>query len=94
MGSESTKEGISRSEYEELKERIREAEERLHKGDITLALIDKHLGDIDSKLGELATTLAVLREKPAKRWESIVSQALNWAVALILGYIALKLKLG
>lgn len=85
---------ISRSEYEELKKRVSDAEERLHKGDITLALIDKHLEDIDGKLGELAVALTALREKPGKRWEQVVTQCLTWAVALILGYIALKLKIG
>lgn len=84
---------ITREEFDELKKRISEAEDRLHKGDITLALIDKHLAQIDEKLGEVSASLQVLRDKPAKRWESIVSQALTWAVALLLGYIALQLKL-
>lgn len=95
MGSEDVRmDVISRSEYEELKKRVSEAEERLHKGDIILALIDKHLEDIDGKLGELAAALAVLKEKPGKRWEQVVTQCLTWALALILGYIALKLKVG
>lgn len=95
MGSDTVqKESISRAEYEELKDRVREAEERLHKGDITLALIDKHLENIDGKLGELSVILSALKEQPAKRWESVVTQFLSWAVALLLGYIALKLKAG
>lgn len=94
MGNDTTpKETVTRAEYEELKERVREAEERLHKGDITLALIDKHLENIDSKLGELSAALSALTERPAKRWEQVVTQCLTWAVALLLGYIALKLKI-
>ena len=84
---------VTRAEFEELRRRISEAEDRLHKGDITLALIDKSLGDISVKLGELTLCVQALKEKPAKRWESVVTQVLSWAVALLLGYIALQLKL-
>ena len=83
---------ISREEFEDLKRRIADAEERLHRGDITLALIDSHLKSIDEKIGEVSVVLQALRDKPAKRWESVVTQVLSWAVALLLGYIALKLK--
>lgn len=84
---------VTRAEFEDLKRRMSEAEDRLHKGDITLALIDKSLGDISVKLGELTVWVQQLKEKPAKRWEAVVTQILNWAVALLLGYIALQMKL-
>lgn len=95
MGNEDFRvDSVTRTEYEELKKRISDAEERLHRGDITLALIDNHLKDIDGKLGDLAASIAVLKDKPGKRWEQVVTQCLTWALALILGYIALKLKIG
>ena len=85
---------VTRAEYEELRRRISEAEERLHRGDITLALIDQHLNNIDTTLTDVSLSLKLLKEKPGKRWESVVTQILSWAVALLLGYIALQLKMG
>ena len=90
MGNNTTE--ISREEFDDLKRRIADAEERLHRGDITLALIDSHLKSIDEKIGEVSVVLQDLKDKPGKRWESVVTQVLNWAVALLLGYIALQLK--
>ena len=83
---------VTRAEFEELRRRLETCEDRLHHGDTTLALLNQRLGQIDDRLAELAVGLQALREKPAKRWDAIVTQVLQWAVALLLGYVALKLK--
>ncbi len=83
---------VTRGEFEELRRRLETCEDRLHHGDTTLALLNQRLGQIDDRLAELAVGLQALREKPAKRWDAIVTQVLQWAVALLLGYVALKLK--
>lgn len=82
---------VSRSEFEDLRQRVAEAEARLNRGDTTLALINQRLESIEARLSEMSVDLRTLREKPAKRWESVVSQVLSWIVALLLGFIAVKI---
>ena len=84
---------VSRAEFDELRRRMDAAEERLHNGDITLALLREKLNNIDSKLEEMANALQDLRMKPARRWDSITSQVLQWALAILLGYVAVKIGL-
>lgn len=82
---------VSRSEFEDLRKRVAESEARLNRGDTTLALINQRLESIEARLSEMSVDLRTLREKPAKRWESVVSQVLSWIVALLLGFIAVKI---
>ncbi len=84
---------VTREEFDALRRQVAENTERLHRGDTTLALLDQRLGQIDDKLTELTTGVKALQDKPAKRWDSIVSQVLNWAVMLLLGYIAIRVGL-
>lgn len=69
-------------------------EERLHHGDTTLALLDQRLSTIDGKLTEANERLEKLQEKPAKRWEAVTAQIINWGIALLLGVMAVKVGLG
>jgi len=84
---------VSRAEFDEVKRRLEACEERLHRGDTTLALLDQRLQQIDDKLTELGVGLQALRENPVKRWDAITSQIVNWVVALLLGYVAIKIGL-
>ena len=84
---------VSRGELDELRRRLESCEERLHHGDTTLALLDQRLRQIDNKLSELSVFVQALRDRPARHWDTVVSLALQWAVTLLLGYVALKLKL-
>lgn len=83
---------ITRAEFDELRRRLEAAEARLNRGDTTLALMDQKLETISAKLVEMATDLKALKEKPAKRWDAIVSQVISWAVAILLGYIAIRIS--
>jgi hypothetical protein len=69
------------------------AEERLHSGDVTLALVKQQLDQIDGRLEEMAKTLQELRLKPARRWDTVVSQLIDWALVALLGIAALRLGL-
>ena len=86
--------GVCRVEFEELKRRVEACEDRLHHGDTTLALLDQRLGQIDSKMGEMAEGIKALQAKPAKRWEAVTGQVLNWVIALLLGALAVMAGLG
>ena len=85
--------GVCRIEFDELKRRVEACEERLHHGDTTLALLDQRLSQIDSKMGEMAEGIKSLQAKPAKRWEAVTGQVVNWVIALLLGVLALKVGL-
>lgn len=84
-------ETVTRAEYEELKHRVEAAEDRLHNGDVTLALLRQRLDQIETKLDEVAVAIQDLRMKPAKRWDSVSGQVVNWLIALLLGVVAVKL---
>ena len=86
-------ETVTRPEFEDLRRRMDQAEERLHHGDTTLALLDLRLSQIDGRLEEMNASLLELRQKPAKRWETVTGQLIEWALALLLGFTALRLGL-
>lgn len=84
-------EQISRTEFEDLRRRVDVGEERLHSGDVTLALLKQRLDQIDAKLDEVSLAIQELRMKPARRWDSLSQQILNWVVTALLAFIALKI---
>ncbi len=86
-------EQVTRVEFEDLRRRMDLAEERLHSGDVTLALVKQQLDQIDGRLEQLAKTLQELRQKPARRWDTVVSQLIDWALVALLGITALRLGL-
>ena len=87
-------EQVTRGEFDELRRRVEATEERLHNGDVALALLRQRLDQIDTKLGEMAQTLQELRLKPARRWDAVTGQVVNWVIALLLGVLAVKIGLG
>lgn len=82
--------GVCRVEFDELRRRVEACEDRLHQGDTTLALVKLRLDQIDSKMGDMAEGIKSLQAKPAKRWEAVTGQVVNWVIALLLGVLALK----
>jgi hypothetical protein len=73
----------------ELARQLTEHERRLHEGDISFALLRQTTESIRADLAEVKALLKALQDKPARRWESVVSCAINWAVAALLAYVAL-----
>ena len=86
--------GVCRVEFDELRRRVEACEERLHHGDTTLALLDQRLSQIDSKMGEMNEGIKALQAKPARRWEAVTGQVVNWVIALLLGVLAVRVGLG
>ena len=84
---------VSRAEFDELRHQVLENTRRLASGDTKMALLDQRLEQIDDKLGEVALGIKALQEKPAKRWDAITGQIINWIIALLLGVLALKVGL-
>ena len=58
--------------------------EELGKGQ---AVADERYGAIQATLAQIQADLKELKEKPGKRWESIVGAVLQWAVLAILAAV-------
>lgn len=84
---------VTREEFDRLQEQVQRNTDRLANGDTALALIDKELKHINSKLDELTASVNALKEKPAKRWESVSSTIIQWVVTALLAFIAVKIGL-
>ena len=84
---------VTREEFDRLQEQVQRNTERLANGDTALALIDKELKHINSKPDELTASVNALKEKPAKRWESVSTTIIQWVVTALLAYIAVKIGL-
>lgn len=84
---------VTREEFDKLSVQVQRNTERLANGDTALALIDKELKHINNKLDELTASVNALKEKPAKRWESVSSTIIQWVVTALLAFIAVKIGL-
>lgn len=84
---------VTREEFDDLKKQVNENTARLHDGDVLLARLDMRLKGIDDKLEELTTDVKSLKEKPARRWETISGTVMQWVVTALLAYIAVKIGL-
>ncbi len=73
----------------ELLRQVSEHERRLHEGDISFALLRQMNERIQEDLAEVKAMLKAMQEKPARRWESAINCAINWAVAALLAYAVL-----
>lgn len=54
------------------------------------AVLDEKFSQIMSGIGDLQKDMKEIKEKPAKRWDAVVSTVLQWAVLLLLGVLTLK----
>ena len=84
---------VTREEFDKLSAQVQRNTERLANGDTALALIDKELKHINTKLDELTASVNALKEKPAKRWESVSTTIIQWVVTALLAFIAVKVGL-
>lgn len=85
---------VTREEFDKLQAQVAENTKRLADGDSTLRLIDFRLDQIDDKLAKLDKGVEDLKQKPAKRWESISGTVVSWVVTALLAFIAVKIGLG
>ena len=56
---------------------------------VQTALTDERYAAIMATLAKLETAIEELKNKPAKRWETVVNSALQWAVVALLGAVVL-----
>ena len=84
---------VTREEFDKLSAQVQRNTDRLANGDTALALIDKELKHINTKLDELTASVNALKEKPAKRWESVSTTIIQWVVTALLAFIAVKVGL-
>ena len=84
---------VTREEFDKLSAQVQRNTDRLANGDTALALIDKELKHINNKLDELTASVNALKEKPAKRWESVSTTIIQWVVTALLAFIAVKIGL-
>lgn len=84
---------VTRDEFDKLSRQVEENTRRLAQGDTTMAVINTKLQQIEDKLDELASDVRSIKDKPAKRWESISASVLQWVVTALLAYIAVKIGL-
>lgn len=84
---------VTREEFDRLQAQVESNTKRLADGDSTLKLINFRLDQIDDKLAKLDKGVEDLKQKPAKRWDAITGQVVNWIIALLLGVLAVKIGL-
>ncbi len=82
---------VTREEFDKLSRQVEENTRRLAQGDTVMAVINTRLQQIEDKLDDLSSDVKSLKEKPAKRWESISATILQWVVTALLAYIAVKI---
>lgn len=82
---------VTRDEFDKLSRQVEENTRRLAQGDTVMAVINTRLQQIEDKLDDLSSDVKSLKEKPAKRWESISSAVLQWVVTALLAYIAVRI---
>lgn len=82
---------VTRDEFDKLSRQVEENTKRLAQGDTTLAVLNTKLQQIDDKLDELATDIRAIKEKPARRWETVSTTIIQWVVTALLAYIAVKI---
>ena len=84
---------VTREEFDELKQQVNANSQRLADGDGTLKLINYRLEKIEKNTEDTAKELQALKDKPARRWESVSSAVLQWVVTALLAFIAVRVGL-
>ena len=70
----------SSKDHHEMYDRIRQLE-------IANAKTDTQYGQIMETLGALKVEISALKEKPARRWESVVASVITGVVGIVLGLL-------
>lgn len=67
---------------EELERRVGKLEEQ----NTTVAVLEVRMKSIEVKLEELCSDVKSIKAKPAKRWETLITQIISIIVAAVVGY--------
>lgn len=74
---------------DELEQRVAKFEEQ----NTTVAVLEVRLKTLEIKIDGLCAQVESIQAKPAKRWESLVSQAITLVAAAVIGFILAKIGL-
>lgn len=72
---------------------IKDHDNRLHAGDTQFKVMEHQLKTIGNDIQEIKTDLRELKEKPARKWEGTVGKVTDWAILLMLAYMATQIGL-
>ena len=75
---------------EELERRVGKLEEQ----NTTVAVLEVRMKAIEVKLEELCNDVKSIKAKPAKRWETIITQIISIIVAAVIGFMMAQIGLG
>ncbi len=75
---------------DELEQRVAEYE----KQNTTIAVLEVRIKALEIKIDTLCAKMECIESKPAKRWDSIVTQIISIVVAAVVGFALAKMKLG
>lgn len=76
--------------------RIEALEEHIERQDElirSVAVMAEKQNEMDKSLGEIKSDIKQIKDKPAKRWDSVIEKILLCIVTGIVGYIFVKLGL-
>lgn len=78
------------------KHRINKLEEQAERQDELIkavAVMAEKQSEMDKNLGEIKNDIKVIKDKPGRRWDSVIEKILLCIVTGIVGYIFVKLGL-
>lgn len=75
------------------KEAHKEFYSKLEASRTSVALIEQRLDQIKEDTKEIRSTVQVMKDKPAKRWEGIVDKALWLIIGSVITYLLIRLGL-
>jgi hypothetical protein len=68
-------------------------EKRLYQGDTNFEVMEVKLGNIEKGITEIKGDLKTIKDKPGKKWENATTKISDWAMILILAYVAMNIGL-
>ena len=74
-------------------EKLEKENNTLHQLATSVAVLAEQIKAMNGNVKTLTSEVEQIKEKPAKRWETIIGQVIVGIVALGIGYIASKLGL-
>lgn len=73
--------------------KIDKQEEMIHHHDVICAEIKVELANIRDDTSEIKGDIKIMKDKPGKRYEGIISNVSDWLIIAILAYIAANIGL-
>lgn len=72
---------------------IKDHTDQLYAGDTRFEVMKVQLSAIATDTQEIKADLKALKEEPGRKWKGITSKVVDWAVILLLAYVAMQIGL-